>query len=272
MDEARVERHYARGGLVAAIEAGLAALGKDAEPPGLEDLAPVDEFHIGGRAASLHLLEPLALAPGTRVLDVGSGLGGTARLLADRWGCDVTGVDLTAAFCVAADRLTGRVGLSDRVRYRRASALALPFRDASFELATMLHVGMNVRDKHALAREVARVLVPGGVFALYDVLRGPSRAPLSHPVPWADEPSTSFLATPDKMRGALEAAGFRVEHAQDRSAEAVAFFERLRAPGAPPPLGLHLVMGPSFPAKVANMAANLADGRIAPWELVCRRA
>lgn len=272
MNDERVSDHYTRGDLAAAIDAGLAALGKD--PLGIEDLAPVDEFHIGGRPATVHLMEQLGLRAGQAVLDVGSGLGGASRFVAASYGSRVTGVDLTPEFCAVARDLAERLGMAESVRYERASALELPFPDESFDVAYMLHVGMNVADKVALCREVARVLVPGGRFAVYDVLRGDNPAPLTFPVPWARSEETSFLASPAEMRSALEQTGFTVEHTEDRGAFAVEFFERLRSAGGasgPPPLGLHLVMGPEFRTKVHNMVANVSDGRCSPWELVGRR-
>lgn len=271
MNDERVSQHYTRGDLAAAIDAGLAALGKAPSALGLEDLAPVDEFHIGGRPATLHLVEQLGLRAGQKVLDVGSGLGGASRFVAASYGSRVTGVDLTPEFCAVARNLAGRLGMAESVRYEQANALELPFPDGAFDAAYMLHVGMNVADKLALCREVARVLVPGGRFGVYDVLRGDNPAPLTFPVPWARSEETSFLASPAEMRSALEEAGFAVEHTEDRGAFAVEFFERLRGAGGPPPLGLHLVMGPEFRTKVANMVANVSDGRCSPWELVGRR-
>ena len=272
MNEDDISKHYTRGDLAAAIDAGLGALGKDASTLRPEDLAPVDEFHIGGRVATVHLIEQLGLKPQHTVLDVGAGIGGASRFVASQYGGRVVGIDLTEEYCMVAMQLAARLGMSERVSYRHGSALAMPFADRSFDAAYMLHVGMNIADKAALCREVARVLRPGARFAVYDILRGHNLAPLVYPVPWASSADMSHVATLDEMRAALVLAGFSVERVEDRSEFAREFVAKLRAAASgPPPLGLHLIMGREFPAKIANLAQNVGDGRCAPWELICRR-
>ena len=118
------------------------------------------------------------------LLDVGSGIGGPARTFADAFGCRVTGVDLTEEFVEAANALTRRCGLSDRVSFRQASALALPFADASFDAATLIHVGMNIEDKAGLFAEVRRVLKPDARFGVYDIMRV-AEGEIPYPMPWA---------------------------------------------------------------------------------------
>lgn len=271
---ARIPKHYATGSLLARIEAGLAELGKDLSTCAPEDLKPVDEFHIGGIAATEALLDQLPLRPGMRALDIGAGIGGTARVLAAR-GLVVHGVDLTEEFVLAARRLCSATGIE--ASFETGDALALPLGDDSFDLATLIHVGMNIPDKARLFAETARVLRPGGVFAVYDVMAGePGKlGALSFPLPWADGPEMSFLAPPGTYRDAAREAGFRIEASRDRGDFARAFFERLSARMAehgPPPIGLPLIMGKTAPAKIANMIEALAARRIAPVELICRLA
>jgi ubiquinone/menaquinone biosynthesis C-methylase UbiE len=274
--ERRVAEHYAHGALERAILEALAAAGADPDRLAPQDLAPVDEFHIGGRQATIDLAARLGLAPGMRLLDIGSGLGGASRHFAQAHGCLVTGIDLTEEFVRVAEGLARRVGLAGRVSYRCGSALALPFGPAEFDGATMLHVGMNIADKAALFAEVRRVLRPGGVFAVYDVMRESDRGNLRFPVPWASDPATSFLETPAAYRRLLEAAGFEVRAERNRRDFAIAFFRRLREEtarrGGPSPLGLHIVMGATAAQKIANMADALERGAIAPTEIVCRAA
>ena len=272
--EQDVARHYTHGTLESAVVEGLAAMGHASGALRPEDLAGIDEFHMGGHQATADLAGQLDLRPGMRLLDIGSGLGGTARFLARHYGCHVTGVDLTPEYVAVAEVLTGRVGLADQVAFRVGSALELPFEKAAFDAATLLHVGMNIPDKETLCTEAGRVLKPGGVFAVYDVMRV-GDGDLEFPVAWADTPATSFVETPDGYRRALTAAGFAITSERNRHDLAVEFFRRIReriAKSGPPPLGLHILMGPEAPKKVANMIANLEQGRVAPVEMICRRS
>ena len=205
-----VERHYSStGGLTGKIAAQLRAAGKDPPNVTTADLAPIDEFHIRGRAATLELANRMEIAPGARVLDVGSGLGGPARTLVETYQCHVTGIDLTADFCEAARQLSSWIGLSEQVTFEQGDATALAF-DGGFDAAMSIHVAMNIADKSAVYTGVRRALTPGRILAVYDVLQGEGGEVL-FPVPWAREPSTSHLATPDDMRRLLEGAGFKIE-------------------------------------------------------------
>ena len=214
------------------------------------------------------------MAAGQRWLDIGSGIGGAARQAASIHGCQVTGIDLTADYVAAATMLTARVGLTDRVTFRQASALELPFADETFDGAYTIHVAMNIEDKPSLYREARRVLKPGTMFGIYDILQGPGGGGPAFPVPWAATGETSFLAPIGDMVAMLEAAGFDIVSQEDRSGFATEFFRQLqkrRESGELPALGLHIVMGADFPAKIGNMVRNLHDGTIAPWEIICRR-
>lgn len=269
--ETRVAGHYGSGRVMDGIRAALARVGAGADGLTGDDLKPVDEFHTGGAEATEALLAQLDIGPETRVLDLGCGIGGPARLIAGRTGAFVTGVDLTAEYVAAAQELSALVGLGDRVRFLQGSVTALPLADASADLALMQHVGMNVADKPALFREAARVLAPGGVFALFEVTRGPIPTPLVFPLPWAEDAATSFVAPAGDYRAAAEAAGFRLRATRDRTEFARDFFRRLidrLTREGPPALGLHLLMGPEGRRKIGNYLANLEAGRLAPVEMI----
>lgn len=270
-----VAEHYTRGNLLDLLRAGVEKLGKTTATVTVDDLAPVDEFHIGGRQATRAFLDQLSLAASHDVLDIGCGIGGASRFAATAYGCRLTGIDLTDEYVQTGNALCGWVGLQDRVKLVQGNVLATTLRDAAFDRAFMLHVGMNIIDKAALAREVWRVLKPGGRFGIYDVMRI-SDEPLIFPVPWASVAQGSAVATPDEYRRALADAGFEVVGERNRSEFALEFFERLKAQsagsGGPPPLGLHLLMGPNAATKVRNMIENIAHGRIAPVELIVRKA
>jgi SAM-dependent methyltransferase len=170
-EQGDVSKHYTHGGLTEAIRAGLASLGKSLSTVTVDDLAPVDEFHIGGRRASEDFLDQLGFNAQTHILDVGCGLGGTARFVANRYGSRVTGIDLMPEYVETGNAVCKWVGLNDRISLHQGSALAMPFNEGSFDGAYMLHVGMNIEDKEKLASEVARVLRSGAVFGIYDVMR-----------------------------------------------------------------------------------------------------
>lgn len=263
-----IAAHYTVGDLERRILDAVASAGIPLDRLTVDDLAPADEFHIGGRAATEALLDEAGFPPGAHVLDVGSGLGGTARYLAAVHGHRVAGVDVTEDYVAAARTLTRLIGLEDRVRFTAASALHLPFPHDTFDAAIQLHLGMNVADKAALVAEVARVLRPGAPFAIYDVM-GEADAAVDLPVPWASTPDASHLATADTYVSLLEGAGFRVRHVRDRRDFAMEFFAGLRGRSeAPPPIGLHLLMGPDAPVKLRNTATAVERGAIAPVEIV----
>ncbi|MBS0517460.1 MAG: class I SAM-dependent methyltransferase [Proteobacteria bacterium] len=272
--EQNVARHYEHGSLEAAILAALQSAGKEPDKLAHADLAPIDEFHIGGRRATMDLSAQLDLPRGARVLDVGCGIGGASRYFALERGWHIDGIDLTPEYVSVAGQMSKRIGLGDAVAYHQASATALPFADGTFDGAYMLHVGMNIADKQAAFTEIRRVLKPGGIFAIYDVMRE-SDGEFVYPVPWSSEPATNFIDTAETYKRLLTAAGFAIEKERSRRDFAIEFFRQMRqrmAQGGPPPLGLQIVMGPTAPQKVANMIALLERGVIAPTEIVSRAA
>jgi SAM-dependent methyltransferase len=270
--EQAVARHYGAEGLLARILAGLVAGGKDPDNLQPDDLAPVEEFHIGGRTATARAVGKLAPREDHHVLDIGCGIGGTARFMAAQVGCRVTGIDLTQEYIDVARALTARTGLAGKVSYRHASALDMPFDDAVFDAAITIHAAMNIHDRAGLYGEIARVMKPGARLCIFDVMKK-SEDEITYPVPWAESSVTSHLTTPDEMRALLEAAGFDVIEVEDRTEFAIEFFRQsLAAAGdGPPPLGLHLLMGASAPEKFRNMLANVENGRIAPVQIIAIR-
>lgn len=268
--ESNVAEHYSHGSLLESIQNSISKLGKTPASINIEDLAPVDEFHIGGREASERFLSQLNFTDQKHILDIGCGLGGAARFVAHRYKSRVTGIDLTTEYIETGKALCSWLRLDKQVHLEQGSALAMPFVDASFDGAYMMHVGMNIADKTRLFSEIYRVLRPGSSFGVYDVMRV-GEGQLHYPVPWATLPETSALATPVEYQQALRDAGFRLNAEHNRRDFAVRFFEALQAKnqagGGLPALGLHILMGASTGLKIQNMIANINAGIIAPIEL-----
>jgi len=135
-----------------------------------EVLQQHDQDHYGGTAATDRLIAEAAVRAEDVVLDVCSGMGGPARYLAWKTGCDVTGLDITASRVAGATELTRVAGLSGSVRFVHGNALAMPFADASFTLAMAQESFAHIPDKPRLLAECARVLRPCGRLVFSDIL------------------------------------------------------------------------------------------------------
>lgn len=263
--ERSVADHYDRENLADLILDALRQAGHDLANLGVDDLAPLDHFHLRGRLATMELAALGQLASGQRVLDIGGGIGGPARTLAASLGCDVTVVDLTPSFLEAGRRLTRHVGLEGRVEFQLGNALELPFPDGSFDAVWTQHATMNIADKAGLYAEAARVLAPGGRLLFHEILAGPDGSP-HFPVPWARDPSISFLLPEDEMRRTIAAAGLReLAWQNEREATLAWFAERsdaARSASGPPRPGVDVLLGPTAPTMFANVARNLTERRI----------
>jgi len=272
-DDQRVSSHYSSGTLMERLRAALAAEGIDPDRPTVEQLAPFDHFHGRGLEATQQAANLVAATSADHILDVGSGIGGPARYFATRFGCRVTGIDLTAEFCDVARVLTRAAGLADRIAFEQGNALTMPFADASFDGAYSMNVSMNIADKAGLYREVRRVLRPGAWFVLVEIAQGPAGAP-TYPTPWARTAETSFLSTAGETHEGLAAAGFTIVQSRDSVADALAFTARARAliaRGEKPPFhAVYLIHGDLAREMAANGARDLAAGKIIPIEILCR--
>ncbi|HTN48319.1 MAG TPA: class I SAM-dependent methyltransferase [Burkholderiaceae bacterium] len=268
-----VTGHYSRGDLLARLDAELRFDGIDPEQATIDALAPYDQFHSRGIEATQDAARLMSLGPADHLLDVGSGIGGPARYFASRFGCRVTGIDLTPEFCEVARQLTRRLRLQERVAFDVGNALAMPYADAAFDGAVSMNVSMNIADKSAFYREIRRVLKPGGWLVLGEIAQEAHGA-IAYPTPWAASAETSFLATVDETRRGLDDAGFEVLSLRSTRREALDFGARSRAlveAGAKPPhRAVMLVHRELAPAAIANVARALAEGRIQPVEILAR--
>lgn len=269
--ETEVAQHYSTGGLLGRIDDALRAAGADPDHLNFDDLKPVDEFHTAGLESTTALLDQLQIGPEMIVYDLGCGIGGTARHIVHRYGATVQGVDLTDEYVQAGRALNDRLGLGDAITLHHGSVLSLPWDTDSADLVTMFHVGMNIADKPALFAQVARVLKPGGRFALFDVMRGENEDDLEFPLPWSGRPEISHVEAPGIYRRAAHAAGMVEVSERDRSEFAKQYFDRvfrMIAAHGPAPLGIHLLMSGDPSQKLKNFFANLTAGRVAPTEMI----
>jgi sarcosine/dimethylglycine N-methyltransferase len=263
---ASLVRQYSTGLSRGNIEQALVAAGKDVDHLQPADLALLEDFHTMGRIATSQLVDLIGITSDTRVLDAGSGIGGAARFVADRFDCYVTAVDLTEEYCETCDWLNRLVGLDDQVFVRQADITDLPFADASFDVVLSQHVQMNVPDKTRLYSEARRVLVSSGRLALWDITIG--QGEVDYPLPWATGPEVSHLVTPEQLKSSIESAGFEIEFWNDLTDQAASIMQALLAL-PPSPLGLHAFVA-DFAEKAGNLTAALSDGRLRAIQGVAR--
>ena len=264
-----IEAHYSNTGIVDRI---LAAFGRE-EDVTPDALAPMDHFHGRGVEATRDLAALLKPQPGEHLLDLGCGIGGPARWFAAHFECRVSGIDLTADYCEAADALTKVTGQSDVVRIVQGNALETPYEDSSFDRAYSQNVVMNIDNKQAFYREAFRVLKPGGVLALSNLGEGPNGPPY-YPTPWADSADTSFLTSLEQTRADLQAAGFEIESLEDATPRirplVVATLEKFETEGFPK-RSVYVVLGEQFKELQFNSMRSTRDGRTTMIEALARK-
>ena len=269
-----VSAHYSQGNLLSRLNAALMEDGVDPDHPSMEALAPYDQFHGRGLEATLEMAGLVQGGPADHILDVGSGIGGPARYFANRFGCRITGIDLTPEFCEVARHLTRLLDLEDRIAFEVGDALAMPFPDASFDGAYSMNVSMNIADKGQFYREVHRVLKPGAWLVLSEVAKGEG-GDLDYPTPWARSARTSFLSTPEETRGGLLEAGFDVIRVHSTLDKALAFGTRSRAAvergEKPPHRAVMLIHGEIATQAMGNTSRGLSEGKIVPIEVLSRK-
>jgi MPBQ/MSBQ methyltransferase len=264
-----VTQHYARGGLAQSILDALQRAGKNLDALTIDDLAPVDQFHVRGKLSTIELAERAGISAGQSILDIGGGIGGPARTLATLFGCHVTVVDLVDEFCETGAMLTERLDLADRVVHQQGDATALPFPDESFDVVWTQHSTMNIEPKASIYAEFQRVLRHRGRYASQEIMRG-ENSPVHYPVPWARDPSINFLESPDAIRGKIESSGFSMLQWIDETNKAREWYDKRLATAAAglPPLGIHLLLGDDMVAMSRNQVLNLNEHRIAIYQAV----
>ncbi len=271
--QASIADHWADSDVYGLIVSALERASKSQDGLTVEDLAPVDHFHARGFPATVDLADRLPVEADDQLLDIGCGIGGPARYLAQRFGCRVSGIDITGPFVEAANRLTALLNMDDRVFIAQGDGERLPYDDGSFDGAYAQHVTMNVADRPRFFSEAWRVLQPGGFFALTEHGLGPVGTP-HHPLPWSEDGTGEFLVTPSETRVLLADAGFVDIEMENTGPKYLAAYRGaldLAERGELPALGLHVLIGPTAPEKMRNSARNIEEGRTHPVQVVCRK-
>jgi ubiquinone/menaquinone biosynthesis C-methylase UbiE len=272
--QSKIVEHYGTGALLARLESALRADGADPAHPTVEALAPYDQFHGRGLEATEDMAALVVVRPTDHLLDVGSGLGGPARWLSTRFGCRITGIDLTPEFCAIAEHFTRLIGLDVRVHFQLGNALAMPFDDGTFEGAYSMFVSMNIADKPRLYREIYRVLRASGWLVLSEIARG-NDCDVLYPTPWASTAAESFLSSADDTQEALRSAGFHVELVKNDLQRTLNFGAKVRAMlerGEKPPYRANaLIHGDTAGVMLANVVRGYQDGSLVPIEVVARK-
>ncbi|QTA83774.1 SAM-dependent methyltransferase [Desulfonema limicola] len=260
-----IDKHYSIGRIMDSIIQGLKAKGKDINNLKPEDLTPVDEFHTRGRISTMELAELFEFKPGLKVLDVGCGIGGSARYIARTFSCHVVGTDLIQEYMDAASQLAELVGMSEHVSFKQGNALELPFDSGSFDLVVTEHVQMNLKDKNKFYNEIARVLNSKGSMLFHDVFQGAGNGKPYYPVPWDEDGTISSLLTQEEAKEIIANAGFEVKKWIDKTRDSSDSFKTAAArvqKSGHPPLGLHILMGDTAKDKVVNMSKNLEEQKL----------
>jgi ubiquinone/menaquinone biosynthesis C-methylase UbiE len=268
-----VRAHYSEIGLISRIDAALKQAGIDPQKARYQDFFAFDQLHSRGIAAIKDHADRAALGPHLRVLDLGCGIGGTSRYLTAERGCSVTGVDLTPEFGEVARELSRRCGLGDKIEFRQANALELPFADEMFDHIWCHYVTMNIPDKAGLAREIACVLKRGGQFSCAEVAQGPAGPP-DYPLPWARNAEANFLSTPDKLRTAVESVGLHIVEHIETSSIGLGPAQQGSARGAEGqslPAGQAVIMGDDFAIRAKNTFRGFSQGKLIEQFILAQR-
>lgn len=258
-----IEDHYLKEGLFEDIVHRLKVQNIDLNNVKRSDIAGVDEFHVRGAAVSRELANGININ-GLKVLDVGCGLGGPCRMLADEYNCQTTGIDLSKEYIRTANKLSELVNLNNKTTFIQGNATELPFEDNHFDVVWTQHVQMNVPNKKKFYYEINRVLKSGGYFLFYDILKK-GNGEINYPMPWASDSNLSFLFKSEKMNYFLEEFGLTKKQSTNQTQAGIDFLDaldnKLKESG-PSKMGLNVLMGETTKPKLMNLLYHLKRGKL----------
>lgn len=256
-----IEKYYLKEELYEDIVRILVERGIDLNEVKRADIAGADEFHVRGAAVSKELANSINME-GLSVLDIGCGLGGPCRMLAEEFNCKTTGIDLSNEYVRTANNLSKLLKLGEQTSFIQGDATDLPFEDNSFDVVWTQHVQMNIPDKKRFYAEINRVLKEGRYFLFYDVFRK-GTGEINYPMPWASNANISFLFEGEEMDNILSELGFKKEQITNQTQAGIDFFEKLIArlnKYGTPKMGLNVLMGEMSTQQIINIYNHLNAG------------
>lgn len=272
-----VESHYTIGNLLQTIENAIPKLGKTLETVTNEEFSLIDELHVGGLEATIKLFDMIQFSKNDHIIDLGCGLGGPARYVAETFSSKVIGIDLTDEFISTGNQISKWLRVENQVDLQLGNALTLSqFNNHSFDAGYTIHAGMNIDDKYALYQEANRVLKPNANLVIYDIMLNENyqKQALSYPLPWADIIEENFIAPPSQYRQALLQNGFEIKQELDFSDFSIAFFDKLMnliKSNETPALGLHILMKENAEAKINHIYQSIVNGLVSPRAIIAKK-
>ena len=221
-----------------------------------------DEFHVRGRAVSEELFSQIVLNKDSQVLDLGCGLGGTCRMLSEKYGCMVHGIDYSEQHISTAESLSNLTGFTDKTHFTQGDATELPYPSCQFDLIITQHVQMCIADKQKLYSELKRVLRRGGLFIYYDVFKK-NDGLLNYPLPWVNDETNNHLINSDQLQDLLLSLDFKKISSQDQTQKGIGFLTKFLAKADEKPdilTGQKILMGDNALEKITNLYQALKGG------------
>jgi ubiquinone/menaquinone biosynthesis C-methylase UbiE len=224
-----------------------------------------DEFHVRGREVTKGIFNNIELNDTSQVLDIGCGPGGTCRMIAEKYNCDVTGIDITEEYIRTAKKLSKLTKTDKLTSFLTADANKLPFINSSFNLIITQHVQMNIEDKERFYSEISRTIRSGGRFVYYDIFKAINDNNISYPLPWADNREQSFMAHRTAIHNILASYGFIPETFTNQTQDSSKALQKLLtkiADGSFNIEGQKLFMGDDTINKLTNLFNQLNNGTL----------